>query len=198
MQLDHFVVHVDNDLKPLEILASQISKRGFPFLPKKGKGTAGFKASNVWVGDQYFEIVRLLKADGGGWPSEWVERVNQGERGLSCIFLRTNELDALFERLQRAGLPCSMEKTKLKVFFGLVTIEMPWRYIRVPPIPGTHVDLRFIEYDASSWDRYRKMMKPNSREFGIEGIFEAEIRVPSLSQALGLLRALFPQMEVRV
>lgn len=195
MHLDHFVVHVENDLKPLETLASQISLIGFPFRPKKGKGTSGFKASNIWVGDQYFEIVRLLKPDGGGWPVEWVERVNAGERGISCIFLQTNELDALFERLKKYGIECSIEKTKFKVFFGLMTMEMPWRYIKTQPIPGTHVDIRFIQYDLASWDQYRKYMKPNSRDFGVDGIFEAQINVPSLSAAIPYLKAIFPQIE---
>lgn len=196
MHLDHFVVHVENDLKPLETLASKISSIGFPFRPKKGKGTAGFKTSNIWVGDQYFEIVRLLKPDGGGWPTEWVERVNGGERGISCIFLQTVDLDSIFDRLQKAGLECSIEKTKFKVFFGLMTMEMPWRYIKTPSIPGTHVDIGFIQYDASSWDHYRKYMKPNSREFGVDGIFEAQVNVPSISIANNYLRTLFPEIEV--
>ncbi len=195
MQLDHFVVHVDNDIKPLENLASTISEVGFPFRPRKGKGTSGFKASNIWVGDQYFEIVRLLKPDGGGWPGEWVERFNRGERGISCIFLRTEDLDSLFNRLLKADVPCSIEKTRFKVFFGLMTMEMPWRYIKMTPIPGTHLDIRFIQYDASSWDHYRKYMKPNAREFGVDGIWEAQVNVPSMAAAKPYIATLFPEAE---
>jgi len=68
MKLDHFVVHIDNDESILERLKQTIEPLGFPFEPKRGKGTKGFKAANIWIGRQYFEIIRLLRPDGGGWP----------------------------------------------------------------------------------------------------------------------------------
>lgn len=46
MKLDHFVVHIDNDEKILSDLKAKIEPLGYPFRPKAGKGTRGFKAAN--------------------------------------------------------------------------------------------------------------------------------------------------------
>ena len=39
IKLDHFVVHVDNDMNALNDLKDRIVPLGFPFEPKWGKGT---------------------------------------------------------------------------------------------------------------------------------------------------------------
>lgn len=79
MRLDHFVVHIDNDQAKLESLKSQIEPIGFPFNPHSGKGTKGFKVANIWIGDQYLELVWLKTKDGGGWREQWVDKYNQGQ-----------------------------------------------------------------------------------------------------------------------
>lgn len=87
MRLDHFVVHVDANSAKLKQLALDAEVAGMPCDLGKGKGTSGFKAANIWVGDQYFEIVWLKRPDGGGWQKDWVDLYNDGKRGAFCIFL---------------------------------------------------------------------------------------------------------------
>ena len=85
LTLDHFVVHIDNDPAILADLKKRLVGSGVPFEPEWGKGTKGFKAANIWIGRQYFEIIRILRPDGGGWVPRWVERHHRGRRGLYCV-----------------------------------------------------------------------------------------------------------------
>ena len=69
LRLDHFVIHIDYDPRKLQALKEQFDGYGIPFEPEKGKGTKGFKVSNIWIGDQYLELPYLKNADGCGWKS---------------------------------------------------------------------------------------------------------------------------------
>jgi len=53
--LDHFVIHIDADMGRLEALQQHIAPLGYPFAPRRGKGTRGFKVANLWIGEQYYE-----------------------------------------------------------------------------------------------------------------------------------------------
>jgi CO dehydrogenase/acetyl-CoA synthase beta subunit len=73
MRLDHFVVHIDQDPPKLQSLKDQIVPMGFPFNPTAGKRTKGFQVANIWIGDQYLELIWLKTQDGGGWRrTMWV------------------------------------------------------------------------------------------------------------------------------
>jgi len=194
MHLDHFVIHVDDKSVPANI-AEAANSAGFPFNPNKGKGTKGFKATNIWMGREYFEITWLLKKDGGGWIPEWVERYNKGARGLTCLFLRTNELDKLENDFLQREIEHRVERTSFKVLWGLYTVKLPWRILLLPPIPGTDMEISFIEYDKGAIEKYSKYWKPNSTENGITSINSATIRVPNLQEAKLFLKTLFPNLK---
>lgn len=191
MHLDHFVVHI-NDATDATQAATSAVAAGLPFDPKKGKGSKGFRATNIWIGREYFEIAWLKTRDGGGWVPEWVERYNRGARGLVCLFLRTNRLDDFAHELTERKVTHRIERTSFKVFFGLYTVRLPWRILLLPVIPGTDFEISFIEYDRGVIERYSKHWKPNARDHGISGVNSARIMVPDLSAAVEFLRQIFP------
>jgi len=194
MHLDHFVVHIDGPER-LKKIAEESSLAGFPFNPKKGKGDKGFKATNIWIGQEYFEITWLLKPDGGAWIPEWVDRYKKGSRGAVCIFLRTESLDELAKGFEQRGIGHRIERTSFKVLFGLYTVKLPWRILLLPPLPGTDVEISYIQYDPGTIDKFAKYWKPNSRENGINGIHSADIHVQDVPSTIEYLKKIFPDYK---
>ena len=191
--LDHFVVHIDDDPKLLPDLKMRLAALDVPFEPDWGKGTKGFKAGNIWIGRQYFEIIRILRPDGGGWVERWVERHHQGKRGLYCLFLKTDRLDDLAARLRAAGIETpAPERVAYRAFFGLFKKTMPWRMLYLPPIPDADLELAFIEYDPDPRDVMKAHMTPNADENGVTGVYDARLRLPLTDDARDFLRRVFP------
>lgn len=193
MKLDHIVVHIDNNEELLTNLKRDIEPLGFPFEPKYGKGTSGFKAANIWIGRQYFEIIRLLNKSGGGWTPKWVKRYNEGLRGIYCIFLVTDSIADVAKQLKAGGLPVSEpERITFKALFGLLKKTLPWQLIYLPVIPGTDLELGFIQYDPDPNDRIKQYLVPNSDENGISGIETATIHLPLGPENRAFLKKVFP------
>lgn len=193
LKLDHFVVHIDNDEAILNKLKQQIEPLGFPFEPTWGKGTSGFKAANIWIDRQYFEIIRLLDKNGGGWTRHWVEQYNQGKRGIYCIFLVTDKLDDVSQSIKTAGIEVQgPERISFKALFGLIKKTLPWRLVYLPKIPGTSLEIGFIQYDPDPKDRIKQFLVPNSDEKGIVGIPSATIFIPLNDEAIKFLTKIFP------
>ena len=193
MILDHFVVHIDDEPSVLPDLKAQLDICDVPFEPDWGKGTKGFKAANIWIGRQYFEIVRILSSDGGGWTSHWVERHRQGQRGLYCIFLKVDRLDELARKLRAAGIAAmGPERITFRALFGLMKKSTPWRVLYLPPIPGTHLEFGFIDYDPDPKDRLKAYMTPNADQNGVTGVTEAHLRLPLTEEVCSFLQHIFP------
>lgn len=199
IRLDHFVVHVDEDMHQLLKLKQRIEPLGFPFEPEWGKGTKGFKTANIWIGDQYFEIVWLKTPDGGGWKKEWVKQYHQGSRGIIALFLLTDELNNIRNGLAERGIAVSEpERIRFRWFFGLLKKTLPWKMVYTDPIPGTNLQISFIEMDSPrAMKQMRKYMVPNSREKGIDGIHKATVKFPFTQEAIHYLQCLFPEITLR-
>lgn len=192
MNVDHIVVHVDNDERILNDLKKETEHAGVPFEPRWGKGTKGFKASNIWIGRQYFEIIQLLTPDGGGWEERWVASYNQGKRGAFCLFLQTNDIRSVATRLRSQGLAIEGPKRlSFKGFFGLIKKTLPWELIYLPPIPGTDLEIGFIQYDPDPKDRIKQFLIPNADENGITGIPSADISLPLSVESRQFIKKLF-------
>lgn len=194
MRLDHFVVHIDEDSEKLKQLALDAAVAGMPCDPGKGKGTSGFKAANIWIGDQYFEIPWLKRPDGGGWKKDWVDLYNDGKRGVFCIFLLANNIGELKKRLIAAGIPVSEEKVSFKIF-GLFKKVMPWTCLHLPRLPGSNLEISFIEYEPGVIEKWISKMSPNARKNGIEGVFSCEIDVVDFQGAKNFLQKVFPNSQ---
>lgn len=194
-RLDHFVIHIDNNTDVIASLKATLPELGFPFKPEWGKGTRGFKAANIWIGKQYFEIIRILKPDGGGWPAYWVEKHRKGKRGIYCLFLATERLDELHNNLLDNGLSVfGPERTVFKLLFFKKTL--PWRYILLPEIPGTDMQIGFIQYDSGAEEKLKPYMLPNAKENGIKGISQAQVELPLWDEGLNFLKKVFPGLHI--
>jgi hypothetical protein len=197
-RLDHFVVHIDEDREKLASLKDQIVPMGFPFNPTSGKRTKGFQVANIWIGEQYFELVWLKTSDGGGWRKEWVEKYNRGLRGIFGLCIMTDRLDALEREMRRRGVDVSApERITFKALFGLLKKTLPFRCVYTPPIPGTDLQIFFLEMDSLQKYEFMKKyyMRPNAEQNGITGIREAIVRCRFSGEAWDYIRALFPSLS---
>ena len=172
MQIDHIVTQ----LAPSETdrIKAEMDARGLPFEPDWGKRAKGFHVSNIWIGEQYFELVTITAPD-NLWQPEWVERFVRGERGTCCLFIRLEgDLEGAQRALSAAGLnPGPIQRTSFRFFFNLLQKRMPWRFFLCPKLPGTDIELGFIQYDDGALARFRRYMVPNAEEQGLNGLSHA-------------------------
>lgn len=175
LELDHLVVHLNGE-EDLGSLKTQLDATGVLFEPSWGKRAKGFKVANIWSGFDYFELV-VIESPDNLWQSEWAARHAAGERGAYCLFFRTDEdIAALYERFTAAGLGAKApERTSFKWLFGLLSKKLPWRFTLLPKMPGTGLELGFIQYDASAQAKTKRFMVPNTEEAGLLGYQEAEV-----------------------
>ena len=190
LTLDHIVVHVDSSKETTE-LKSELDRVGIPFEPDWGKKAKGFKVSNIWIGRQYFEIVDILSAD-NLWQPQWSERHARGERGVYCLFLKTNQaVNDIYAALIREGINVSRpERTRFKWMFGLLEKKLPWQFILLPKIPGTPVELGIIQYDAGAEKKFKPFMVPNTEDKGLLGLVEARVVSRAKDEAAAWLETL--------
>lgn len=171
MKLDHFVVNIDeeyqNDKKTINKIRELI-----PYQPKWGKGTKGFKVSNLWIGNEYLEMVNILKTNGGGWVPQWTSKFNQGHRGLICLMLDVPNIDSLCQNLKSKDISVTEPKwLEFKWFFNTLTRRMPWKNSYIPFFEKVPFQIGFQEMkDDRARDFMNQYMVPNSRENGIDGI----------------------------
>ncbi|WP_153732783.1 hypothetical protein [Sporosarcina obsidiansis] len=194
MKIDHLVVNVDQKYQKDSVEIESIRDAGLPYEPKWGKGTRGFKASNIWIGNEYFEMIRLLKEDGGGWKLEWVEKYNRGHRGLICLMLDVDDLDTIYNELTNTNSINITEPTYLqfKWGFGLFTRTMPWRNSYFPFFEGIPLQIGLQQMkDEKSVEFMRQYMVPNARDKGINGIKEICITGPFTASDFELIHTIF-------
>lgn len=107
MKIDHLVVNVDRNIHEDQTFVKAVQTLGLPYEPKWGKGTKGFKVSNIWIGNEYFEWVRIKKKDGGGWLKSWTEDYLGGHRGLIGFALDVEDIDAVYKELSSRNIEAS-------------------------------------------------------------------------------------------
>lgn len=197
MRLDHFVVHVDNNMDKMQNQKSLMEPKGFPYEPTWGKGTKGFKVSNLWIGHQYLEMPYLLNEDGGGWKKEWVEKYNQGIRGIYAICIDVDNVERVYEILKSRGVEVTdPERISIKYCFGLLKKNMPWRYVFSKEIPGTNLQIFFQQYDSPKVvEKFKPYMVPNTEENGIRGIEQATVKYNFSNKAIEYINKLFPNAK---
>lgn len=196
LRLDHFVIHIDNDLEKIKQLKKEFDKLNLPFEPQKGKGTKGFKVANFWVGEQYLELPYLKSLDGGGWKSEWVDKYNQGKRGIFGLCLFTDSLDEIKDGLIQRGLEIEgPERITFSLFFGLFKKSLPFRTVYVKPIPNSDLQIFFLQMDSEEkYEFIKKFMKPNAQDVGITSIYEAVVKKDFTNEEWTFIQKVFPQL----
>lgn len=177
MKIDHIVMNINKKYQTDEKTIKNIRETGLLYEPKKGKSTSGFKASNIWIGDEYFEMINILNPTGGGWVSEWTQRYNDGHRGMICLMLEVDDLDKLYEKVKNFKVEVSEPKwLKFKFFFNLLSKKLPWRNSYLPFFKEVPFQLGFQQLkNKETRMNMRKRMIPNSSDNGIQKITEIEI-----------------------
>lgn len=197
-KLDHFVVNINGNYQKDKDEIKNITEAGFPYEPSWGKGTKGFKASNLWIGNEYFEMINIIRADGGGWKEDWVELYNKGYRGLICLMLDVEDIDKLYKSLTNKSIGVTKpEYLKFKWFFNLLTRTMPWRNSYINFFEGIPMQIGFQQMkDEKSRDFMDQYMVPNSRDNDILGINKVVIRGPLTSKDINLIKEVFEEFII--
>lgn len=198
MRIDHLVINIDEKYQKDTDTIKDIRESGFPYEPTWGKGTRGFKASNIWIGNEYFEMIHLIHPKGGGWVKEWVDLYNNGHRGLICLMIDCDDLDTQYKRLLKAGVSITEPKyLTFKWMFNLITRTMPWRNSYLPFFQGIPLQIGLQQMkDEKSTEWMRSYMVPNSRDNQIEGIQKIIIQGHLTETDHKILEALFPQLTL--
>lgn len=193
MKLDHLVINVHKKYQIDQGIIGTLRTAGFPYEPKWGKGTKGFKVSNLWIGNEYFEMVRILKPHGGGWIPEWTKRYKQGHRGMICLMLDVEDMDVLYSSLKTKNIQVTPPQwLEFKWFFNLLTRRMPWRNCYIPFFEGAMFQIGFQQMkDEKARNFMQQYMVPNSRDNGITGITTVSIRAPFTSYDFEVITAVF-------
>lgn len=193
MKLDHFVINVSEKYQSDKEIIDGIRSSGLPYEPKWGKGTRGFKVSNLWIGNEYFEFVRILKSNGGGWIPEWTKAYIQGHRGMVCLMLDVEDIDEIYSLLKNKKISVTQPRwLEFKWFFNLLTRRMPWRNCYLPFFEGAQFQIGFQQMrDQEARDFMSQYMVPNAKENGIGGIMKAVIRAPFTNHDFQMLAAVF-------
>ncbi|MBK3496429.1 hypothetical protein JFL43_16505 [Viridibacillus sp. YIM B01967] len=199
MKIDHLVINVDRNYQVEGEQVTAIRQLGLPYEPKKGKGTKGFKASNIWIGKEYFEMISILKKDGGGWKSDWVSAFNRGERGLICLMLDVADIDKLSTELQTKGVSISKpESLKIKFLFNLFSKTLPWRNSYLDFFQGVPLQIGFQQMkNQKTRDYMEKYMLPNAAENNIGGIKKITISGKFSNTDFEMLKIVFEDVLVR-
>ncbi|MFJ9465733.1 hypothetical protein [Viridibacillus arvi] len=193
MKIDHLVINVDCKYQEEGEQATAIRSIGLPYNPKKGKGTKGFKVSNIWIGKEYFEMVNLLREDGGGWKEEWVNAYNKGGRGLICLMIDVADIDLLCEDIRSKGIAVTNpESIKIKFLFNLFSKTLPWQNSYLNFFEGVPLQIGFQQMKNQKTREFmEKYMVPNAIENNIEGINRIKIRGNFSSNDFELLKKIF-------
>lgn len=196
MKLDHFVININEKYQKDETIVEYIRNANFPYEPKWGKGTKGFKVSNLWIGKEYLEMVNILRDDGGGWIKEWLEKYKEGHRGMICLMLDIEDIDELYQVLSRKNICVTLPRwLEFKWFFNILTRRMPWRNCYIPFFEKIPLQIGFQEMkDEKSRQFMNQYMVPNSRDKGIDGINKVIIRGAYTHNDFDMLKNVFDNL----
>jgi hypothetical protein len=177
MKIDHLVVNVNKEIQEKKEMIKNVHSIGLPYVPKSGKGTKGFKVSNIWIGKEYLELVRVKTKDGGGWVQEWVQKYCDGHRGLIGLAIDVENIDNVYEKMIKDGIKITKPKPlQFRWFFNLFKKTMPWENAYIQPMKGMPFQF-FLQQmnDQKSREYMEKYMYPNSVEEGVEGIIAVKL-----------------------
>lgn len=193
MKIDHIVMNIDEKYQTDLAIIENVRNAGLPYEPKKGKSTAGFKASNIWIGDEYFEMINILKPTGGGWVPEWTSRYNKGHRGMICLMLDVDDLDEVYRTMLKKEIELSKPTwLQFKFLFNLFSKKLPWRNSYLPFFDKVPFQIGFQQLkNSDTRNNMRKCMLPNSKENGIKKILEIEIFGDFSNEDFTMLKKVF-------
>ncbi|MGL5439485.1 MAG: hypothetical protein ACRDA4_03755 [Filifactoraceae bacterium] len=193
MKIDHLVVNIDKKYQNDDKVIESIRSAGFPYMPKWGKQTSGFKVSNIWIGKEYFELVYVKKKNNCDWKMDWAKMYNENHRGLICLMLDVEDIEKLYSELNNRGIAVTKpEFLKFKWFFKLFTKVMPWKNCYIPFFEKTSFQIGFQQMkDDAARNFMEQYMVPNSSDNGIEKISKIICNGTFTENDITLLEILF-------
>lgn len=193
--IDHIVVNVDQYYQTNQEFIKKVNDLKLPYRPEKGKETKGFKASNIWIGNEYFEFIHVKTADGGGWINEWTNRYNAGHRGVIGIFLKTENISEIVKQYKKFGIT-DPERIVFPFFFNLIKLSAKWQNAYLPFFRKSPFQLGFQQVDNEKIEKnFRKRMHPNSIDNGVTAIKTIKYFGPFGSEELNQLKEAFVYIE---
>lgn len=197
MRIDHIVVHIDNDSMRLQAMKNSLTNQGYPFDPANGKGNNEFRSSNINIGSEYLEIVRLMKPNAQTWMPLWTRNYDNGLRGAYCVFLEVEDVERVGIALNKAGVrtrgPAALTYPAM---LGLLRAEAPYSIYYLPNFPDSQLHLALMQYKPRGRETTLAGLTPNASEHGINGIRRAEIELPNLEESMDMLLKIFPDLRM--
>jgi hypothetical protein len=196
MRFDHIVIHVDNDLQKLQSLQQSLNALGYPFDPAKGKHNKEYRVSNINIGEEYIEVVRLLKPGVRSWMPVWANAYDSGERGAFCIFLEVEDVERTAVAIKKAGVPARGPTVlNYPYFFGLLQNEAPYMIYYLPTFSGSSLQIALMQYRSQGARRsFQAGLRPNAEKNGVQGIRRVEVQLPNFEESIDIIRKLFPDL----
>ncbi|WP_343101208.1 hypothetical protein [Romboutsia sp. MSSM.1001216sp_RTP31141st1_G3_RTP31141_220114] len=138
-------------------------------------------------------MINILRSNGGGWKTEWVDLYNNGHRGLICIMLDVVNIDEVYNLLNKKSIEITKpEHLKFKWFFNMLTRTMPWQNSYINFFEGVPLQIGFQQMnDEKSRKFMNEYMIPNSRDNDIIGISEVIVRGPLTNNDIKLIHNIF-------
>jgi hypothetical protein len=197
MRIDHIVVHIDKDAEKFDALSSAINDQGFPFNPNAGKRSLEYRVSNINIGNEYIELVRIMRSNAPSWMPLWTHHYNNGQRGVFCIFLEVEDVERLAVAIKKGGIrargPAVLTYPSL---LGLYRTETPYFIYYLPNFPDTPLQFAIMQYKkASLRESSMAGLQPNAEQNGIHGIRKVEIEMPNLDENMEMLQRLFSELR---
>jgi hypothetical protein len=197
MRFDHIVVHVDPDNTQLQILRSSLMNIGYPFEPDNGKGNNEFKASNINIGNEYIEVVRLFKPNAQSWVPLWTHHYDMGLRGAYCIFLEVPDVERSGVSLKLKGIRArGPANLSYPTMFGLMRSEAPYTIYYLPNFADSQLQLGLMQFKVGKRESTQANLYPNASQNGINGVRRVEVELPNLEESMDLLQKLFEDLHL--
>lgn len=198
MRFDHIVVHIENNIKEIQALKATLNSQGYPFEPAQGPRSREFSSSNINIGQEYIEIVRIHKPIARSWMPAWTEAYNRGQRGAYCVFFEVEDVERTAVALKRAGVAATGPSVlSYPALLGLLHFETPYFIYYLPNFPGSSLQIALMQYKKENGRAaFQAGMMPNAMHNGINGIRRIEIALPQLAESTILLQHIFPKLEL--
>ena len=198
MRIDHIVIHTDNDAQKLQALKETSNSFGYPFDPETGKKNNEYRVSNINIGAEYIEVVRMLKSGAQSWMPLWTRYYDEGKRGAFCIFLELDDVERTAVALKRAGIRLrGPAMLTYPAWMGLFRLEAPYQIYYLPNFPETHLHLALMQYTKpEKRESSMAALLPNARDNGINGIRRVEIELPNLDESSETLQKVFTSLQL--
>jgi hypothetical protein len=197
MRIDHVVVHIDNDPVRLHAMKRNLTDLGYPYDHEGGKGNNDFRSTNINIGSEYIEVVRLQKPNVQSWMPIWSRNYDNGQRGVYCLFLEVEDVERTAVALMKSGIrargPAAITYPGV---FGLLRLEAPYLIYYLPTFPDTLLHLALMQYKPKGRESTQASLVPNSSQYGINGIRRAEFELPNLDESMDMLQKLFPDLHL--